>query len=213
MQLQKQVHVPERNAYLSVDTQAWQRIHRQVFWLADGRRDTQRIATLLHKPLPLVETVISELRQVDCIRLRSERKVLVMNKTLLKESFAMIAPYKEAFARSFYERLFEEYPETRALFARTDMRRQQGALMATLATVVAGVERGENLTPVLQHLGSKHKKYGAKTEHYTLVGAVLLETLHDYLGSRFTPEIQEAWEEAYEIISLQMIEGASILTQ
>ena len=132
-----------------------------------------------------------------------------MNVALLKESFEMIVPNKDAFAHSFYERLFTDYPQTRPLFANTDMRRQEGSLMATLATVVAGVQRGDNLVPTLQQLGQKHKRYGASAEGYPLVGAALLETFHQYLGPRFTPAMQEAWEEAYEIISAQMIEGAN----
>jgi methyl-accepting chemotaxis protein len=40
---------------------------------------------------------------------------------------------------------------------------------------------------------------------------VLLETFHHYLGPRFTPDMQEAWEQAYEMISTQMLEGADML--
>ncbi len=206
MQLHKQVRIPERNIQPS-ETLTWQRLPRQVFWLADGRRDTQRIAMLLHRPLSRIEEVILGLQQAGYVSLRSERKVFTMNVPLLKESFDMIVPQKDAFAHSFYERLFTDYPQTRALFAQTDMRRQEGSLMATLATVIAGAQRGDNLVPTLQQLGEKHKRYGAKPQYYPLVGAALLETFHEYLGPRFTPAMQEAWEEAYEIISTQMIEG------
>jgi len=209
MELQKQVDIPERNTHIAVETRQWPRLPRQVFWLSDGRRDTQKIAMLLHRPLTVIEDIVMELQQVGHINLRRERKVLVMNVVLLKESFDMIVPQKDAFAHSFYERLFTYYPQTQPLFAKTDMRRQEGSLMATLAVVIAGVERGDNLVPTLQQLGQKHKKYGAQAEHYSLVGAALLETFEQYLGPRFTPAMQEAWEEAYEIISVQMLEGAN----
>ncbi|SRR5258708_1653510 len=210
MQIQKEVSIPERDVFRAdFNTSIWPRLRRQIFWLSDGRRNTQRIAVLLHRPLPLINRVTWELAGAGYIRLRSERKVLVMNVALLKESFDLIVPQKEAFAHSFYERLFADYPQTQALFAATDMRRQESSLAATLAAVVAGVERGDNLVPVLQQLGQKHKRYGAQTEHYPIVGAVLLETFHQYLGARFTPEMQEAWEEAFEIISTHMLEGAN----
>ncbi|WP_052889633.1 globin family protein [Thermogemmatispora carboxidivorans] len=128
-----------------------------------------------------------------------------MNAPLLKESFGLIAPQKEAFARQFYERLFATYPQTRPLFANTDMRRQEGALMATLAAVVAGVERGENLGPVLHKLGERHYRYGVQPEHYPLVGQALIATFVDFLGPRFTPAMQDAWVQAFEVISSQMI--------
>lgn len=132
-----------------------------------------------------------------------------MDVALLKQSFEMVAPQKEAFAHSFYERLFASYPQTRQLFARADMKKQESALAATLAIVVAGVERGDNLVPALQALGGKHAGYGALPAHYPLVGEVLLETLREYLGPHFTPEVQATWSEAYEVISGQMLVGAS----
>ncbi|MBX5450134.1 globin family protein [Thermogemmatispora sp.] len=128
-----------------------------------------------------------------------------MNALLLKESFEMVAPQKEIFARQFYDRLFTTFPQTRALFARTDMRRQESSLMATLAAVVAGVERGENLEPVLRKLGERHYSYGVQPEHYPLVGQALLATFADFLGPRFTPAMQDAWAQAFEVISAQMI--------
>jgi hypothetical protein len=60
-------------------------------------------------------------------------------------------------------------------------------------------------------LGQRHKKYGVKAEHYLLFRAALLETFHHYLGPRFTPEMQQAWDEAIEMISAQMLEGADML--
>lgn len=135
-----------------------------------------------------------------------------MNAILLKVSFDMIVPHKDAFAHSFYERLFIGYPQTQPLFAQTNMRGQVGALLATLATVVAGVLRGDKLVPMLQKLGQRHKTYGVTAEHYTCFRAVLLETFQHYLGPRFTPDMQQAWEEAFEMISTQMLGGAGMLS-
>jgi methyl-accepting chemotaxis protein len=134
-----------------------------------------------------------------------------MNAILLNESFDMIVPHTDAFAHSFYEHLFMEYPRTQPLFAQTNIRRQIGALLATLATVVAGVLREDNLVPVLQQLGQRHKSYGVTAEYYPFFRAVLLETFQHYLGPRFTPKMQQAWEEASEIISTQMLKGADML--
>lgn len=134
-----------------------------------------------------------------------------MNEALLKESFDMIAPHKDAFALSCYQQLFTEYPQAQTLFAQTNMRRQEGALMATLATVIAGVQRGDNLISTLEQLGQRHKGYGVKAEHHSMLRGVLLETFHHYLGPRFTPQMQEAWEEAFEMISAEMLKGAEML--
>ena len=183
----------------------WQRFHRQVFWLSDGQRDIGKIATLLHKPEISVEHIIEELIVGGNLSVYSKKVEFVMDAGLLRQSFEMVVPLKEAFAHSFYNRLFAYYPGTKTLFARTDMKRQEASLIATLAVVVAGVERGEHIRPILQDLGRKHERYGAKPEHYPLVGGVLLETFHEYLGQKFTPQMEAAWSQAYDIISGQMM--------
>jgi hypothetical protein len=35
--------------------------------------------------------------------------------------------------------------------------------------------------------------------------------VHHYLGPRFTPQMLEAWEEAFEMISAEMLKGADML--
>jgi nitric oxide dioxygenase len=124
-----------------------------------------------------------------------------MKADLLKASFDLVAPEKDKFAEAFYVRLFEKYPATRPFFANADMSQQTRALAATLAVVVAGVEKGENLVPVLESLGARHKTYGVKPEHYPIVGEILIETFQSYLGENWTPAYQEAWVEAYGVIS------------
>ena len=128
-----------------------------------------------------------------------------MDVAVLKQSFNMIKSQQEEFAQSFYQRLLSYYPDLAVLFAYTDMKRQNSSLMATLAAVIAGVERGDNLVPTLQKLGAKHYQYGVKPEYYSLVGGVLLETFDQYLGEKFTVEMQDGWNQAYELISEQMV--------
>jgi methyl-accepting chemotaxis protein len=115
---------------------------------------------------------------------------------------------KEGFARAFYRRLFADFPDVATLFQRTEWNRQYSSLMATLAYVVAGVERGDNLTPALRDLGAKHHRHGATPEHYPLVGATLMATFHAVLGETFTKEMEDSWIQAFEIISNQMLIGA-----
>lgn len=127
-----------------------------------------------------------------------------MNVSLLRTSFDLIAPRKDEFAEAFYRRLFEKYPETRQFFATTDMTTQARALAATLAVVVAGVEKGEDLTPALKSLGGRHKTYGVLPEHYPIVGEILIETFQKELGPQWLPAYQDAWLQAYEIIAKTM---------
>lgn len=198
-----------RTMYATVAT-SWTRLYRQVFWLADGDRNVERISTLLHKPTEKVEQVIYELLVSGHVKVNSGERELGMDPMLLKESFNMIAPKKEQFAWHFYSKLFQQYPQTRLLFPPTEegMRRQESSLVATLAVVVAGVERGDNLTQIIHTLGARHKRYGAAPAHYPIVGTLLIQSFQDLLGERFTPQMKTAWSQAYEIISAEMLKGA-----
>ncbi len=127
-----------------------------------------------------------------------------MDAGLLRSSFDLIAPDKDQFAQSFYQLLFEKYPGTRQFFANTNMSKQAHLLASTLALVVAGVEKGEDLTPTLQTLGARHKTYGVLPEHYPIVGEVLIETFQNKLGSQWTPAFQDAWIQAFTVIAQVM---------
>jgi hypothetical protein len=68
--------------------------------------------------------------------------------TLIRESWAQVAPIADTAATIFYGRLFELDPSLRDLFSRTDMASQRRNLMQTLAVVVASIDRLESIVPV-----------------------------------------------------------------
>jgi hemoglobin-like flavoprotein len=129
---------------------------------------------------------------------------------LLETSFQTIAPRGEAFVTAFYERLFTRFPETRAFFAKADMKEQRKKLLGALALVVGNLRKPEVLTSALQGLGQRHVAYGVRPEHYPLVGTILLETFADLLGDDWTPVYHHAWAEAYEAVCSIMLEGANV---
>jgi nitric oxide dioxygenase len=131
---------------------------------------------------------------------------------LLENSFQAIAPRGEEFVTAFYERLFAQFPQTRAFFASTDMKEQRKKLLGALALVIQNLRKPEVLTSALGGLGQRHVAYGVRPEHYPIVGAVLLETFADVLGERWTPAYHDAWAQAYEAICTIMLEGANVAT-
>jgi hemoglobin-like flavoprotein len=117
---------------------------------------------------------------------------------LVQDSFAKVALTWEAAAMLFYDRLFDIAPQTRAMFP-DDMIEQRRKLMAMLAGVVKGLGNLEQVLPAASALAKRHVSYGAKAEHYPLVGAALLWTLEKGLGDGWTPEaaIQIRGEQCY----------------
>ena len=107
-----------------------------------------------------------------------------MNSTqvnLVQESFAKVIPISEAAAVIFYDRLFEVAPSVRALFP-DDMSGQRKKLMMMLAAVVNGLGNLQSILPAASALAKRHVDYGAKPEHYPVVGGALLWTLEKGLG-------------------------------
>jgi hemoglobin-like flavoprotein len=126
---------------------------------------------------------------------------------LVQESFAKVAPISEQAAVLFYDRLFEIAPSVRAMFP-NDMTEQRRKLMATLAIVVNGLSNLEMILPAASSLATRHVAYGAKAEHYPVVGEALLWTLEKGLGADWTPAVAEAWTAAYATLSGFMIAQA-----
>jgi hemoglobin-like flavoprotein len=126
---------------------------------------------------------------------------------LVQESFAKVAPISETAAVLFYDRLFEIAPKVRSMFP-TDLTEQRRKLMATLAVVVNGLGNLPSVLPAASALAKRHVSYGAKAEHYPVVGAALLWTLEKGLGDGWTPEVAEAWTAAYGTLSGFMISEA-----
>ena len=126
---------------------------------------------------------------------------------LVQTSFKKVVPIATTAADLFYNRLFEIAPAVRAMFP-NDMTEQRRKLMATLAIVVNGLSNLEMILPAASSLATRHVAYGAKAEHYPVVGEALLWTLEKGLGSDWTPAVADAWVAAYTTLSEFMIAQA-----
>ncbi|HWH85037.1 MAG TPA: globin family protein [Burkholderiaceae bacterium] len=127
---------------------------------------------------------------------------------LVRSSFAKVLPIAEPAAAIFYARLFELAPGVRGLF-KGDMVEQGRKLMAMLAAVVNVLDQPDVLVPAAQRLAERHVGYGARPEHYAVVGEALIDTLAKGLGDAFTPPTREAWVAAYTALSTVMIAAAA----
>lgn len=130
---------------------------------------------------------------------------MTLNIEILESSFEQIKANSDNFAIAFYQNLFTDYPELKPLFDNTDMEKQGKKLFYSLVLVVENVRNPELLKKALQELGKRHTKYQVLPNHYSLVGNSLLKTLEYYLGYKWTPEVKQAWNDAYQTISNIML--------
>lgn len=131
-----------------------------------------------------------------------------LNLEALESSFDLVAPRGDELMDVFYTRLFAAAPEVKPLFAATDLRRQKTMLLSTLVLLRKSLRDLEAIVPKLRDLGARHVTYGAKLEHYPLVGEVLLASMAEIAGPAWSPEYERAWTEAFGIVAAAMLEGA-----
>ena len=127
-------------------------------------------------------------------------------KALVQDSFAALAPIAEDMAALFYGRLFELDPALRRMFNQ-DLAGQRRKLAHMLTAAVKGLDRPDQLIPVVHDLGRRHVAYGVTDAHYETVGAALLWSLEKGLGRGFTREVEDAWAAVYRLLSTTMKEA------
>ena len=126
---------------------------------------------------------------------------------LIQTNWSSVVPIQDTAASLFYQKLFELDPEVRSMF-KGDMAEQGRKLMQTLGFIVNSLSRPDELVPAAQDLAKRHVAYGVKPKDYDTVGASLLWTLEQGLGSAFTDEAKAAWTEAYGILAGVMKDAA-----
>jgi hemoglobin-like flavoprotein len=127
----------------------------------------------------------------------------------LETSFDLVAPHGEKLVDTFYARLFAAAPAVRPLFAATDLRRQKSMLLGTLVLLRKSLRTLDRIVPALRDLGARHVAYGARPEHYPVVGEVLIASMAEVAGAAWRPEYGRAWAAAFEAVAGVMIEGAA----
>ncbi|HEY9845797.1 MAG TPA: globin family protein [Candidatus Caenarcaniphilales bacterium] len=133
---------------------------------------------------------------------------MALNAEILEQSFDQIKPQASEFVARFYDILFTDYPQVQPLFANSDMKAQQQKLLKALVLVIENLRKPDVLTSALKGLGAQHVQYGTLPEHYPMVGRTLLKTFEAYLGLGWTPEVKQAWTDAYSAIAHLMLAGA-----
>jgi hemoglobin-like flavoprotein len=149
---------------------------------------------------------VKELSRVNDIRIDSPSLLTASQRTLVRDTFALLAPGAEEVVALLYARLFEVAPALRSLF-HADMRAQGDKLIQALALAVGHLDDLEAIAPAVRALGARHRDYGVAAVDFETVGHVLLWTLERRLGAHFTPEVRTAWAAVYGILSGLMQQG------
>jgi NAD(P)H-flavin reductase/hemoglobin-like flavoprotein len=126
---------------------------------------------------------------------------------ILKESWTLVEEQQDKLASYFYARMFLSNPQLRDLFP-IQMDVQRARLLGAIVTAVQTVDDPERFDEYLRSLGRDHRKFHVRPEHYDVVGAALMEALRTFGGQHWSPEYDQAWRDAYAVISAKMISAA-----
>jgi NO-binding membrane sensor protein with MHYT domain/hemoglobin-like flavoprotein len=129
---------------------------------------------------------------------------------LVQETFGKIAPFAPLAGEIFYRRLFETAPGVRQLFP-SDVADQSAKFVAMLSIAVANLHTFGEIESAVRDLGRRHVGYGVTEADFEPVGDALMWTLEQGLSEAFTPDVREAWQAAYALLTGVMMAGAKEL--
>ena len=123
----------------------------------------------------------------------------------VRTSFDMVFANAGDTMTAFYDRIFELAPEVRPMFP-ADLSALKQDFISKLVVLVGSLDPKTGLLGGADVLGRNHQHYGAKAEHYPVVGEALLWSLARGLGPHWTDELEQAWRKVYDIVAQRMIE-------
>ncbi|NMO94576.1 NO-inducible flavohemoprotein [Paenibacillus lemnae] len=122
---------------------------------------------------------------------------------LIKNTIPVLETHGAEITQIFYRRLFQQHPELLNIFNHANQRqgKQQNALANAVYAAAVHIDHLENILPVVKQIAQKHRALQVRPEHYPVVGQTLLDAMKEVLGDAASPEILEAWAEAYGVIA------------
>ena len=127
---------------------------------------------------------------------------------LVQKTFEGVEPIAQEVGDLLYTRLFEMDPGVRPLF-KGDLKKQALMLMTVIGLAVRSLDRPEAVESSVRALGQRHFGYGVSAPDYNTFGAALIWALEQVLGDAFTPEVKQAWIQAYDLLSGAMKKATS----
>ncbi|GAB3950410.1 hypothetical protein GCM10027614_50800 [Micromonospora vulcania] len=127
---------------------------------------------------------------------------------LLKESWTLVEGDRDRLSGHFYARLFLLDPALRQLFP-VQMTGQGDRLLEAIITAIHAIDDPESFDEFLRSLGRDHRKYHVADQHYVTVGVALLDALRSIAGEGWDLEYDQAWRDAYGVLSARMMAGAA----
>jgi hemoglobin-like flavoprotein len=120
----------------------------------------------------------------------------------IQQSFELASERCEDLTPLVYHRLFDEHPETAAMFRSEGSELVKGSMLAlTIEAILdfAGERNGH--FRMIECEVTSHDAYGTPRELFVAFFGVIAATLRDVLGADWSPEIDQAWQQFLDEIA------------
>ena len=126
---------------------------------------------------------------------------------IVKSTAPVVKEKGKEITERMYEIAFNERPEYRRFFENTHMkspeegRKQAAKLAASVYAYASHIDELEKLGNAVEQIAHAHVNTRVIAEQYPVIGECLLAAMKDILGDAATPEVMEAWTEAYNSLA------------
>lgn len=118
---------------------------------------------------------------------------------IVKSTAPVLAIHGDSITKVFYQRLFENHPALKSVFNMSHQAHgtQSKALANAVYAYAANIDNLAVLSSAVEQITQKHSSLNVTAEMYQIVGTNLLAAIKEVLKDTATPDIMEAWAEAY----------------
>lgn len=125
---------------------------------------------------------------------------------IVKATAPVVRERGQDITQRMYQILFEERPEYRRFFENSWMKHPQGGsqpakLAASVYAYATHIDRVEELEKAVEKIAHRHTETRVIAEQYPVIGECLLAAMKDVLQDAATPEVMNAWTEAYNVLA------------
>lgn len=127
---------------------------------------------------------------------------------IVKSTAPLLKEHGEKITTLFYSNMISANPDLNNVFNRTSQvtGAQPRALASAVFAFASYVDDLGKLSGAVARMAEKHVSLGIRPEQYTIVGKYLIEAVAEVLGDAVTPEVAEAWTNAYNMLANILID-------
>jgi hemoglobin-like flavoprotein len=128
-----------------------------------------------------------------------------MDNHLLQKDWGLLTDQHEEFTQVFYDRLFERYPQYRALFPH-EMGIQMQKMVKMFSNVARFADHVDVIRPYLVNVGLAHQRLGIGPEDVDNFKEIFIETLAELCAEWWDQEHSAAWHQTFETLIVPMFD-------